>query len=244
MSWMIRQSCRASPGGVDRLVDLDDPALGLRRRSPRPPRAASRAARRRRSRAVSLRKKSIATKNSSFSSIRAMKSLSGSETTGLKQIRQQALDLAAVDLAEDLVGSRRRRAAARPASMPQTPATWRAVLRVLDVAAAGKLVALLAVLAAALAVALAGDRRVAAARPADPARGQHDVDRAQARSARRGCGARCRGRASGSWSSPCPTTRPPGGSPARRCRSPRPSAAASTPARARPPARSRRCGSR
>ena len=37
-------------------------------------------------RAVSLRKKSIATKNSSFSSIRVMKLLSGSDTFGLKQI--------------------------------------------------------------------------------------------------------------------------------------------------------------
>ena len=30
MSWMMRQSSRASPGQVDRLVDLDDAALDLR----------------------------------------------------------------------------------------------------------------------------------------------------------------------------------------------------------------------
>ena len=55
-----------------------------------------------------------------------------------------------------------------------------AVLRVVDVAAAGQLVALLAVLAAALAVGLAGDGGVAAALAADSARRQHHVDGAKA----------------------------------------------------------------
>ena len=48
-------------------------------------------------------------------------------------------------------------------STPQTAATWRAAGRVGDLAVAGKLVALLAVLAAALAVALPGQRAVAGA---------------------------------------------------------------------------------
>ena len=51
-----------------------------------------------------------------------------------------------------------------------------AVLRVLDVARARQLVALLALLPPALAVALAGDHRVAAAFPADAAGGDHQVD--------------------------------------------------------------------
>ena len=146
-----------------------------------------------------------------------MKSLSGSETSGLKQMLQQALDLAPIDLAEDLVGIDARRGQFVRVDAPDRGDVG-AVLGVVDVARAGELVALLAVLAPALAVALAGDRGVAAALAADPARSQHDVDRARARSGRRGCGARSRGRASGSWSWRCPTTRPPGGSPARRCR--------------------------
>src|SRR5690606_38886623 len=53
----------------------------------------------------------------------------------------------------------------------------RAVSRIGDVARAGQLIALLAVLAPALTVALAGDRRVAAIRPADASRRKHDMDR-------------------------------------------------------------------
>ena len=90
-------------------------------------------------------------------------SLSGSETTGLKQMRQQAPDLAAFDLAEHLVAVDAGLRAAPPARCPRRRRRG-AVLGVLDVARARELVALLAVLAAALAVALAGDRRVAAAR--------------------------------------------------------------------------------
>src|SRR5207302_4625522 len=55
-----------------------------------------------------------------------------------------------------------------------------AVLRVADVAGAGELVALLAVLPAALAVALPGDGRIAAIGPADASGGEDDVDGAQA----------------------------------------------------------------
>ena len=55
----------------------------------------------------------------------------------------------------------------------------RAVLGVLDVAVAGQLVALVAVLAPALPVALPGDGAVAAARLADPPGGEHEVDARQ-----------------------------------------------------------------
>src|SRR5262249_33081502 len=54
------------------------------------------------------------------------------------------------------------------------------MLGVREVPHAGKLVALLAVLAPTLAVRLAGDRPVAATLAADPPRGEHDVDPAQA----------------------------------------------------------------
>src|SRR5262249_30032361 len=56
----------------------------------------------------------------------------------------------------------------------------RAVLGVLDVARAGKLVALLALLAPALAIALAGDHRVAATGSADPPGRDDGVDRRHA----------------------------------------------------------------
>ena len=73
--------------------------------------------------------------------------------------RQQALDLAGVDRLDDLLG---RDALARDlvdSSQPHTDGDVGAVLGVGDVAVAGELVALVAVLAAALAVALPGDRR-------------------------------------------------------------------------------------
>src|SRR5207253_913841 len=54
-----------------------------------------------------------------------------------------------------------------------------AVLLVLDDAAAGQLVALLAMLAAALTIALPGDRGVAAALTTDAAAGQDHVDRTE-----------------------------------------------------------------
>ena len=50
------------------------------------------------------------------------------------------------------------------------------MLRRADVASAGELIATLAVFAAALAVALAGDRAVAATRLADATGRQHQVD--------------------------------------------------------------------
>ena len=62
-------------------------------------------------------------------------------------------------------------------SQPHTRRDVRAVLGVRDVAVAGELVALVAVLASALAVALAGDRRHAAAGLAELAGGEAEVDR-------------------------------------------------------------------
>src|SRR5262245_15832742 len=55
-----------------------------------------------------------------------------------------------------------------------------AVLRVFDVAPARKLVAFLALLAPALPVALPGDHRIARPFPADPAGGDHELDRGHA----------------------------------------------------------------
>ena len=90
MSWMIRQSCARLAGAVDRLVDLDDAALDLRddalvllvQGAGQDDVGVA---------AVSFRKKSMATKNSSFSSMRVMNALSGSETFGLKQIDSRPL---------------------------------------------------------------------------------------------------------------------------------------------------------
>ena len=122
----------------------------------------------------------MATKNSSFSSMRRTNVLSGSETTGLKQRVSSPRISPGLDLAEHLVAVDARAAAGRPASTPQTSATWARCSGFARSRAARELVALLAVLAPALAVALAGDGRVAAALAADASRGEHDVDRAQA----------------------------------------------------------------
>ena len=64
-------------------------------------------------------------------------------------------------------------------SQPHTLATCGTVLGVGDVAVAGQLVALVAVLAAALAVALPGDRRHAATGLAELAGGEPEVDRGE-----------------------------------------------------------------
>ena len=104
-----------------------------------------------------------------------MKSLSGSETSGLKQMEEQALISPRVDLAEYLITID---ALARHLVDVDAPHSGHvgAVFGVLDIAGAGQEVAFLAVLAPALAVALAGDRGVAATRPADAPGGQHDID--------------------------------------------------------------------
>src|SRR5690606_26391888 len=92
--------------------------------------------------------------------------------------RQEPFDLPLVDLADDLVGvhARLRQLLGRH---PPDLGDVRPILGVDQVAAARQLVALLAVLAATLAVALAGDRRVATVWASDASRGQHDVDRAE-----------------------------------------------------------------
>ena len=92
--------------------------------------------------------------------------LSGSETFGLKQIESSALDLAAIDLAEQLVGIDAGTGQLRLVDAPDT-GDVAAVLGVADVAPAGQLIALLSVLAPALPVRLADDRAVAALRLAD-----------------------------------------------------------------------------
>ena len=88
---------------------------------------------------------------------------------------QQSLDLAAVDLADDLVGIDAR-LGERGRIHPPHAGDVGAVLGIGEVAPAGELVAFLAVLASALAVGLSRDRRVAAVRAADAPGGQHDVD--------------------------------------------------------------------
>ena len=82
--------------------------------------------------------------------------------------------------------------------MPQTPAMYCAMLGIADVAPAGKLIALLPVLAAALAVGLTDDRAVAALRLADAAGGEHEIDRAERVLDAVASGARCRARGRGS----------------------------------------------
>ena len=97
---------------------------------------------------------------------------------GIETDVDQCLDLARVDQVHDLL-----RRDARPGNLvrPNTPhlGDMLARRRIVDRSLAGQLVALLAVLAAALPVALAGDHRGAAAFPPDVSGGQRDVDHGQ-----------------------------------------------------------------
>src|ERR1051326_1616452 len=93
--------------------------------------------------------------------------------------RQEALDLAGVDLSHQLVAVDARLRQLLGLHAPDAGDVL-AVRGVHDVAPAGELVALLPVLAAALAVALADDGAVRAVRPADAPRGENDVDRGEA----------------------------------------------------------------
>ncbi len=145
---------------------------------------------------------------------------------GVEADAEQAADFAAVDLAEDLVGVHAAVRQFRRIDAPHLGDVG-AVLRVLDVAAAGQLIALLAVFASALAVALAGDGGVAAALAADAAGRQHHVDGAETVLDAVRVMLDAAGVQEEAASAPCPTTRRPAGSSARRCPSPRRCAAAS-----------------
>ena len=96
---------------------------------------------------------------------------------GVEANAEHPFDLAFVDLTDDLVGVH---AGAWQISRVHAPYAGDvgAMLGIGEIAAAGKLVALLAVLAPALAVGLAGDGGVAALGKADPPGGQHNIDRA------------------------------------------------------------------
>ena len=108
-----------------------------------------------------------------------VKPASGRETSGLKQIESSALDLAAVDGLHDL---HRGEPGLRDLLRRDAPDARHVLARrgIGDRALAGELVALLAVLAAALAVALAGDHDAARALAADVAGGQAQVDHGEA----------------------------------------------------------------
>ena len=159
---------------------------------------------------------------------------------GVEADTKQAAHFAAIDLAENLVGID-----ARPGQLVRLDAPdlgdVGAMFRLGDVASAGELIALLTVLASALTVALAGDRRIAAAGPADAPRSENHVDRPEDvldAVAVMLDAARVQQKAR---PAPCPTTPPPAGSTARRCPSFPPCAAASSRGHARRPCRSRWC---
>ena len=123
--------------------------------------------------AVSERKKSMTPKNSRRSSASRVKLASGSETRGLKQIVSRPLISPPMDGVHDLdggvagAGQVVRRDAPDAGDVPARRGVGEAAL-------ARQLVALLAVLAAALAVALAGDHDAAGAFPPDVAGGERD----------------------------------------------------------------------
>ena len=103
---------------------------------------------------------------------------SGADTSGLKQIDSSPL-ISPSWIASMISSAGMPLPGISDSSQPHTVATCGPVLGVGDVAVAGELVALVAVLAAALAVALAGDRRHAAARLAELAGRQTEVDRGE-----------------------------------------------------------------
>src|SRR6059058_573288 len=101
MSWITRQSCVASPGGSTALLILiTRPSTCATTPSSsscsEPGRTTSACC------AVSLRKKSITVKNSSFSSARD-EGVVGEGDLRVEADRQEALDLARVDLPHHLV---------------------------------------------------------------------------------------------------------------------------------------------
>ncbi len=145
MSWMIRQSCRASPGGSTALVDLDDATFDLRDDS------FVLFVQRARQHDVGVMRRFVQKEidrhiKLQFSSIRATKLLSGSETIGLKQIESSPLNLAAINLAKDLVSID---AGARHLCLVNAPdlGDIGAMLRIADVASPGKLIAFLSMFA-------------------------------------------------------------------------------------------------
>src|SRR5678816_116646 len=91
---------------------------------------------------------------------------------------RDSLDFTTVDLSEQFVG-----VDARPRKVgfvdPPDSSNVPAMFGIADVAPARKLIAFLPMFAAALAVGLTDDRAVAALRFADPAAGEHEIDRAQ-----------------------------------------------------------------
>ena len=89
---------------------------------------------------------------------------------------EQALDLAVVDRLDQRHGGQALVREVDSSGTPQTPAMYSRCSGFSMSRAPGQLVALLALLARALAVALAGDHRVAAAFAADAAGGEHQVD--------------------------------------------------------------------
>src|SRR6185369_15485258 len=90
--------------------------------------------------------------------------------------RQQPADFASIDLAKDLIGVDAGFGNLIRVYAPDFR-DISAMLWIAHVARAGKLIALLAVLASTLPVALSGDGRVAAALASNASRSQHDVDR-------------------------------------------------------------------
>ena len=90
----------------------------------------------------------------------------------------ESLDFATMNRLHDLVGGEPFAGQLLLVDAPDL-ADVLAMFGIFDVAVAGKLVALVSVLASALSVALAGDGGVAAIRLADAARGEHEIDAGQ-----------------------------------------------------------------
>ena len=177
---MMCESARALPGGSTALLDVDD--ARLRRCTTTPSSSSCRLPASTTSAwcAVSDRKKSMTPKNSSFSSASRVKFGVGQRDQRVEADRKQRLDLAAVDRVHDLHA---RCSPACGSLVGRDAPDLGDVLarrRIGDGPLAGQLIALLAVLAAALAVALAGDHDAAGAFAADVAGGEAEVDHRQA----------------------------------------------------------------
>ena len=179
MSWTILQSSRASPGqSTALLILITRPSALVTMPSSsswsEPGRTTSA------KRALSLRKKSMRHVELELLQHAADEGVVGQRDHGVEAEAQQAPDLARSRSCGTSRSSRRPGRGRSSGATPHTLATWARCSGFARSRPPGKLVALLAVLAPALAVPLAGDGRVAAALAADAPRGEHDVDRPQA----------------------------------------------------------------
>ena len=177
MSWMMRQSSRASPGQSTALLIL------MMRPSTCVTVPSSSSCRLPGKHDVGVPRRVVEEEIDGGVELELLQAARDERVVGQRDLRveadrESALDLARVDLAEQLVGVDAGPGQVLFVDAPDA-GDVAAMLRVADVAPAGQLIAFLPVLAPALSVGLADDGAVAALRFADSARREDQIDRAE-----------------------------------------------------------------